>query len=115
MQNFFHAITASTQDVALFVSSVLANKLFTGFAVGMLVSVLLTGFIITKDPRRIPLILRYSSMESFQKIAPRRNNGVYDMAFIRFLKMYTQVRTLFLMAFVAFCVMVTTVVLTYKP
>ena len=115
MANFFQGILAATSDFRLFFMSLLANKLFLGFASGVLFSVLLTGFVISRDPRRIPLILRYSSDESFQKIAPRDANGMFTLAFTNFLKIYTQIRTLFFVAFIAFCVMVTTMLLTYRP
>ena len=113
--NFFFGLIALIREMGMMTASVLTDKLFAGFIAGVFSTMIMTGFIITKDPRHIPLILRYSVHESFMRVAPKDSRGVIQMAFIEFLKIYTQVRALFLVAFIAFCLMVVTIALTYTP
>lgn len=110
--NFLFGIIALTQDIHLFMSSILNNSSFLGFVTGFLITVLVVGYILTRNPKNIPIILRYSAMQSFQKIAPRDKNGTYSIAFSDFVRVYTQVRTLFFISFISFCVMVSTILLT---
>jgi len=112
MTNFFYGIIALTKDMRLFIMDMLYNKSLVGFITGIIVATLITGLIITKNPKHIPLILRYSTSESFQKIAKRDRNGTYQLAFTNFVKMYTQTRTLFFVSFIALCVVVITTILT---
>lgn len=112
IQNFTQGIIAIAKDTHLFMTDIFHNSLFLGFIVGFVLTVLVIGYILTKDPRHIPVMLRHNAMQSFQKIAPRDKNGTYSMAFSDFIKMYTQVRMLCLIAFISFCVMVSTILLT---
>ena len=82
-----------------------------GFLVGTVITVLLVGFILSKNPLHIPMILRYSRAESFQRIADRNQSGTFDRSFSEFVKVYSQVRALFLIAFISFCLMVVVIVL----
>lgn len=110
--NFIFGILAISNDIRLFMNSILHNSSFLGFIAGFLITVLVVGYILTKNPKNIPVILRYNAMQSFQKIAPRDKNGTYNIAFSDFVRMYTQVRTLFFISFISFCVMVSTILLT---
>jgi len=101
--------------MGVLVSNILSDKLFLGFLTGACMTLLVTGFILSKDPRHVPLILRYSLHDSFLKIAPRDHRGVIQMAFSEFIHIYTQIRILFLLSFIAFCAMVATVAVLYKP
>ncbi len=114
MNNFLQGIQALTNDIGLFFSTLFSNSTITGFGTGIIVSTIVTGFILTKDPRRIPLILRYSSAELFQKINPQAPNGVYRVSFLQFLKLYTLIRILFLIAMITFFIMVITITLSYE-
>ncbi|HLD30980.1 MAG TPA: hypothetical protein VJB41_02155 [Patescibacteria group bacterium] len=113
--NFLYGILALGKDISLFLLSLALNKTFIGFVFGVIIAVIISGLVITKNPKHIPLILRYSSAECFEKIAKRNKSGIYQMAFTNFIKIYTRVRTLFFMAFIAFCVTIATVLLTFKP
>ncbi len=113
--NIILGIVAQTREMGMFVTSVASDKLFLGFITGALLSMLVSGFVVSQNPRHIPLILRYSLYDSFIRLAPKDRRGVVKMAFSEFIKIYAQTRALFLIAFIAFCVMVTTVALTYKP
>lgn len=112
IRNFTYGIVAIAKDTHLFMTDIFHNNLFVGFIIGFVITVLVIGYILTKNPRHIPVMLRYTAMQSFQKIAPREKNGTYSIAFSDYVRVYTQVRTLFLIAFISFCVMVTTILLT---
>lgn len=114
LNNFFLGLTAIIHDIRLFFDENLHNSAVLGFTAGLFTTVLVVGFIITKNPHHIPIILRYSSFESFQKIAARDSSGTFKDSFSNFVKIYTQVRMLFLMTFISFCVMITTIVLVSK-
>jgi len=111
-ENFIQGIIAIARDLKLFFLSLLVNKLFMGFLVGIVMTVLLVGFLLSKNPRHIPMILRYSSAESFQRISERNSNGTFDKSFSQFGKIYSQIRALFLIAFTSFCLMI--VVIAFK-
>ena len=111
-ENFLFGIKALSNDIDLFMTDLLHNKTTLGFAFGLLIATLVAGLIITRNPKHIPIILRYSSMEAFQKISKRDKKGTYQMAFTKFVKMYTELRTLMLMVAISFFVMVTTIVMT---
>jgi hypothetical protein len=111
-QNFIHGIIAIANDTHLFMGDIFHNSLFLGFITGFIVTVLVIGYVLTKNPRHIPIILRYNAIQSFQKIAPRDKNGTYSIAFSDFIRVYTEVRTIFFIAFISFCVMVSTILIT---
>lgn len=114
LNNLISGINANSAEMRLFLDSTIHNKGIIGFMFGLLTTVIIIGFIITKNPKHIPAMLRYSSMESFQRIAARDKNGTYQMAFSKFVKIYTEIRTLFAVAFISFCVMIITILLTQK-
>jgi len=92
------------------------NNQLIGFFIGFVIAVLITGFILTKNPRHIPLILRYSTTESFARIANQgKHSKVYYTEFSHFLKVYTQVRIVFYVSFIVLCIMIATTVLVYRP
>lgn len=113
MSNFFYSAIASGKDMGMFFTNLIYNKSFTGFIAGIFVTTLIIGFILTKNPRHIPIILRYSEVESFQRLAQRDENGTYRQAFSAFVRIYTRVRTLFVMSFIIFIVMIITAMINY--
>lgn len=114
LDNFISGISANSADMRLFLDTTLHNKGVLGFVFGLFTTVIVIGFIITKNPKHIPIILRYSTIESFQHISERDTTGTYQMAFSKFVKIYTEIRTLFAVAFISFCVMIITILLTQK-
>ncbi len=112
MDNFTEGLLALTKTLRLFFYTTIFNTSVLGFIAGVFLTIMVAVFILTKDPRHIPHILLSSSTESFQKIAAQDEHGTYTVGFTEFLRMYTQVRMLCLIAFISFCVMVTTVVIT---
>lgn len=111
-ENFTEGIMAIANEIQIFLGTLLHNKTLVGFIIGMLLAILIAGFIITKNPKNIPIILRYSPMDGFQKIASRDTSGTYQLAYSNYIKMYTQIRMLFGIGFISFCVMITTIMLT---
>ncbi|MFH1789967.1 MAG: hypothetical protein ABH832_02780 [bacterium] len=112
--NFFNGIMANSRDMGLFFDNLFHNHGFLGFMAGIIIAVVVIGFILTKNPKHIPIILKYSEVESFQRIAHRDKNGTYLQAFSNFVTLYTRVRTLFLTAFIALSAMIITAMLTYR-
>lgn len=113
LKNFALGIVAIAKDIGLFFSSLFGNTGVMNFFGGFLVAIILSGFVLTKDPRHIPLVLRYSSFESFQKIAKRDEKGTYKMAFTDFVKFYNRTRIVFFLAAGSFAVMVVAIVFIY--
>lgn len=109
--NFINGLQALISTVRLSLYTLLSSNVLIGFLGGMIITTLVILFILTKDPRRIPLILRFSAADSFQRIAKKNKNGTYQLAFINFVKIYSQVRILSLVSFIAFCTMITTITL----
>ncbi len=112
--NFVNGIVAITREITLFLFALVGNRMLVGFLLGAVIAILVVGFILTKNPKHIPVILRYSSAESFQKIVRRNGEGTYQVPYSNFIKLHARIRTLFLMACVSFGTMVGTILLTYK-
>lgn len=112
MSNFIDGLIALTRNIRLIFFTSINNGRLLGFLAGAFLTITIAIFVLTENPSHLPIILRYSSTDSFQKIAPKAEDGSYTIGFTGFLKLYTQVRTLSLVAFIAFCIMVTTIVLT---
>lgn len=96
-------------DIAFFFRGLAGNQLLFGFLLGMMTTVFITGFILTENPRHIPMMLRYSQLNSYRRInehRARRHRAKHgdhppytDLAFEEFVKIYIRVRVLFLLAF----------------
>ena len=112
MSNFQYGITAMSKEVALFLSTLVHNELVSGFLFGMILTLVIVGFILTKNPLHIPKILRYSELESFQQIAQRDAKGTYQMSYTEFIRMHSVIRAVFLIAFALFCAMIIVILLT---
>ncbi len=110
--NFFGGLRALVSTARLSLDSLLINQGMIGFFGGIVLTILVTLFVITKDPQHIPLILRLSTAESFQRITTQNKKGSYELAFVNFIKIYSRVRWLSLLAFTAFCVMITAIALS---
>ena len=110
-ENFKYGILALANEIKLFMVSILHNKVILGFIFGIFLTVIIVGFIITKNPSHIPVMLQYSPMEGFQKLSERDTNGTYNMSYSQYTKMHNHVRMLFMTAIIAFCIMVTTIVI----
>lgn len=112
------SIYAIIKDMRIFFQAMLFNKGIIGFILGIFVTVAVASFVLTKDVKAIPLILRYSQMDSFLKLVEKRKKrekeGTILLSFSKFLKVYTQIRLLFLITIISFFVMITTVVLTSR-
>lgn len=112
--NLSFGILAIVKSISLFLTNLVDNRTFIGFASGIFISVIVTGFILTENPEHLPVILRYSSADSFEKLVPRDESGTYVKSFSSFSKVHSQVRTLFLLALISFFIMVTTIVIKTK-
>lgn len=112
--NFIFGMKAISSDMSLFFLNIIHNKILWGFSFGIFLTIIIVGFFITKNPKEIPIILQYSATDGFQKLAEREQNGTYQMSYSTFVKVHTQIRTLFLIAVISICVMVTTMMVMAK-
>lgn len=106
MENFIFGIVAISKDLGLFFSSVFGNTGVMSFFAGFFVAILMTGFVLTKNPRHIPIILRNTSYESFRRLAPRDKKGTYKVAYSDFVKTYNRIRAVSFVAIACFAIMV---------
>ncbi len=113
-KNFWYGIAAIGKHIALYLESIFHNSSFLGFILGVFVTTVLIGFVLTENPTHIPLMLRYSSFVSFHKINARHPNGTFSMAYTTFVNLYTKIRILFLVALITFFIMVGTITLFSK-
>lgn len=114
MTNFLSALRASGHDIFLFMSSLLHNPYLLGFLLGLLVSTLVGGLLLSRNPKHIPLILRYSAEESFRHITKRGHHHMYNNSFDEFVTIYLYTRTLFWIATAGFFLMITVVSITFN-
>ncbi len=116
VKNFIFGIQALAREIRIFILHMFGNTTILGFFFGFFFTLLVSSLVITRDPRSIPLILRYSAADGFTKFVNKKSggrgkNGTINVSFVKFLKIYSQIRILFLMAFIIFCVMILTIVL----
>ena len=84
--NFLFGMKAISRDMSLFLSNILHNKILWGFSFGIFLTIIIVGFFITKNPKEIPIILKYSATEGFQKLSQREQNGTYQTSYSTFIK-----------------------------
>jgi hypothetical protein len=112
MKNFILGLQACSYELTLVAKDLFGNTTFWAFTGGIILSVLIMAFVLTKNPKQVPLILRYSQTDSFMQLAQNQSgqmsDGTYQIPYTAFVKMYHQVKTLFLMGFVSVCVMIIT-------
>ncbi len=106
---------AIARDIALFVSDISQNSFVLGFTLGAIVTALITGFILSENPRHIPLILRYSKKDSYAHITKRNQHHHYNSSFEEFVKVYSRIRIVFYLLLTSFFIMITTMVVMYRP
>jgi len=105
--NFLLGLQAVRNDIFLTFTALIESNALAGFVLGMLVAILVIGLVVSKDPRRIPLILKYSAADSFQKISNQNGVGTYQLSYSKFMKSYSATRiffSLFIFIFIVFIV-----------
>ena len=112
MPNLQGALLAIVNDARVITLNLFFARWFWAFICGVFLSIILAAFISTANPHHIPIILRYSKTESFQKISPRDKEGTYKYAFADFAKIYLKIRLLSLVAFIIFCFMIIVIAIT---
>jgi hypothetical protein len=107
MDKFSSWILASTAEIKMFFSSVILNSMFSGFLVGSLVTIIIIGFVLSQNPNHLPLILRYSCPNGFNKLLGwhKDRNTICPLTYEAYEKIHARVRVLFLSSFIVFCVM----------
>lgn len=113
--NFLQGVRAIMFDMQLFFGGVMTSPGLLGFIGGIIISSLIAGLILSRNPRHIPLILRYSSEESFGKIVARNQHHHYDHSFAEFIKVYTRIKILFYVSFTALCLVILAILFWYRP
>lgn len=93
--NLYYSIIASAMDIGIFLQGIISNKFVSGFASGFILSILVTGLIISKNPRSIPVILRYNKTAGFEKISKQDSAGIYQQSYSKFTKQHKIIRSLF--------------------
>ncbi|PIR73929.1 MAG: hypothetical protein COU35_05135 [Candidatus Magasanikbacteria bacterium CG10_big_fil_rev_8_21_14_0_10_47_10] len=111
--NFSWAIISISADLKFFFTNVLGSINIVSFLFGFLISVLVIGFIITGNPRYLPIVLRYSLFDSFNKIATCDKTGVFQEPYSKFVKVYTRIRFFFLSTIILFVAIVISIVVLY--
>ncbi len=99
--NFLHGIVGVARQVDLLIGSLFSSDFAIGFLLGIIASTLITGFVLTRDARHIPIILKYPSEESFEKVLTY-TSGKTHKTYEEFLLVYTIIRSLFLLMIIAF-------------
>lgn len=111
MENFIEGLAAIFLEIKEFFIALAFNKSFMGFAAGAVITVLITGLVLTKNPKQIPTILRYDSMQGFQRLSQRSENGTFEHSYSGYVKLHAQIRLLAMIAIIAFFIMITAIVL----
>ncbi len=88
------------------------NNTLLGFFYGITLALLISGFIITKNPNHIPIILKYSATDAFKKINTQNKSGIYSNNFSKFISLYNNTRALLLVAFSSFCLLLSVMIVT---
>jgi len=102
MNNFIFGVDAVLFSMSTIIKSLIRYPLFWGFAVGFLVSTLVHGFLISGNPKHVPVILFNENSASFQKLHKQKKNGLYTNSYSDFLKIAERVKLVFSLAFLLF-------------
>lgn len=111
--NFSWGLISVSSDLKFFFTNVLGSVSIVSFLFGFLISVLIIGFIITENPKHLPIILRYSLFDSFNKIATCDRGGTFKEPYSKFVKLYTRVRFFFLASVLVFVSILIAVVMLF--
>ena len=112
IDNFTYGIVALGKDAHIFLGSIFSNSLFSGFLAGCFLTLIVVGFILSEDPKHIPIMLRYSCETGYQKISQKDGSSTCIFSYAQYEKIHNRVRILMFGSFLSFCVMVTTILFT---
>ncbi|MCX6781475.1 MAG: hypothetical protein NT003_05190 [Candidatus Magasanikbacteria bacterium] len=95
------AIIPLILEARIFAIDFFHSELLIGFILGFLFATVLAGFTLSINPRHVPLILRYSILDSFQKISVHdsKRYGRFELEFNHFIKIYFAIRLAFTLIF----------------
>ncbi len=119
MNFFINSASAATANVhAAFLTFVYLfnDPLFIGFIIGILVSMLILGFMLSKNPRAIPFVMRYSFPECFHRANEHfsKKKIVCEISVVQFHKVYVRIRILFLLGILLVIAVTTAAILLQK-
>jgi hypothetical protein len=95
MNNFIFGVDAVLSSLSGVLKVFIANPWFWGFSIGLLISTLVHGFILSANPKQVPIILFNSKADSFQKIHAPQKNGSYQVSYSEFAKIAEEVKLVF--------------------
>lgn len=90
------ASAVKTESV-IFLKQLMSDNLFIGFLAGAVALIFVVGFVLSKDPRHIPFILRYSFPECFVRVRAHYAKCQREclLSVEQFNQVYLRVRILF--------------------
>jgi hypothetical protein len=95
MNNFIFGVDAVLSNLSDILKLFTANPWFWGFSIGLLISTLTHGFILSANPKRVPVILFNSKAIGFQKLHQPQKNGLYKTSYSEFAKLAEEVKFVF--------------------
>lgn len=106
MNNFLFGLKNVWNNLTITGSTLAANKIVWGFALGFFASTVIHLFVMSEHPSRIAPILTKSPEESYKKVNPPDPEHTLYKTFEHFLKEYRQVRIAALLAVIVLVAMV---------
>lgn len=100
--NFIFGLKAIALSIKFTILALIHHPMMWGFAIGFGASTLIHAFIISDNPRQIPMILRKPAPDSFKRLAPRLADGTYCIPYTQFQREYNRVRIVFYSTFLTF-------------
>ncbi len=99
-KNFVFGIQAVGHEFLIYGARLVHDDLFIGFVVGIVLTTLIIGFVVSENPRTIPFVLRYSFPECFTRASDHfeQNQIQCNLSLGQFNKVYVRIRILVLIA-----------------
>ncbi len=95
MDNFFFGLQSVSYGTIDMARQITKYQLFWGFTLGFVVSTVVHGFLLTDNPKDVPLMVLRDKATSFQKIHTREEGKPYKQSFHQYSKNVIQLKTMF--------------------
>lgn len=105
LENLNLALLSIANDIKFQIELLVHNEFVIGFFLGLMVAIFISAFIITEDPRHLPIMLLYNKHKSFEKIMNKKSDSKNDCdhSFCQFARTYYRAKDIVYLSFIFFC------------
>lgn len=113
MENSIYALQSVALAIKGTILPLIQHPMIWGFAIGFGASTMIHLFLMSDNPRQLPTMISNNVTTSFDKLAPRNQEGSYSISYTEFSKQYSKVRMTFYSMVMAFFLLVVVAIVRY--